>query len=74
MQFVGVLFTTDGRGEWVTDRWIGAAPAVMSVAVKRERGVKAKLPIVWMIYVPTLTYEGTSSGNERSPKGGWPLS
>ncbi|KAK3550515.1 hypothetical protein QTP70_000068 [Hemibagrus guttatus] len=44
-----------------TDRWIGAAAAVMqsmyrSVVVKKELSRKAKLSIYQSIYVPTLTY------------------
>lgn len=45
--------------EQETDRWIGAASAVMqklhrSDVEKRDLNVKATLSIYWSIYVPTL--------------------
>ncbi|KAG1932899.1 hypothetical protein F2P79_020886 [Pimephales promelas] len=59
--YLGVLFTSEGRMEQEIDRRIGAASAVMrsmyrSVVVKKELSRKAKLLIYWSIYVPTLTY------------------
>ncbi len=41
--YLGVLFTSEGRLEWEIDRWIGATSAVMW-SIDRS------------IYVPTLTY------------------
>ena len=60
-KYLGVLFTSDGRGEREIDRRIGAAAAVRtslyrSVVVKRELSRKTKLSIYRSIYVPTLTY------------------
>ncbi len=60
-KYLGVLFTSEGRMEWETDRWIGAASAVIwsmnrSVVVKKELSCKPKLSIYRSIYVPTLTY------------------
>ncbi len=59
-KYLEVLFTSEGRMEWETDRWIGAASAVIwsmyrSVMVK-ELSCKPKLSIYRLIYVPTLTY------------------
>ncbi|XP_058616632.1 uncharacterized protein LOC131530397 [Onychostoma macrolepis] len=60
-EFLGVLFTSEGRMEREIDRQIGAASVVMrwmyrSVVVKKELSCKAKLSIYRSIYVPTLTY------------------
>ncbi|KAK3552360.1 hypothetical protein QTP86_011286 [Hemibagrus guttatus] len=59
-KYLGVLFTSEGRMDRETDRWIGAPAAVIrsmyrSVVVK-ELSQKAKLSIYQSIYVPTLTY------------------
>ncbi|KAK3526897.1 hypothetical protein QTP86_003592 [Hemibagrus guttatus] len=59
--YLGVLFTSEGRMDREIDRWIGAVAAVMrsmyqSVVVKNELSQKAKLSIYQSIYVPTLTY------------------
>ncbi|KAK3534172.1 hypothetical protein QTP86_002515 [Hemibagrus guttatus] len=60
-KYLGVLFMSEGRMERETDRWIGAAAAVMQsmywfVVVKKELSRKVKLSIYQSIYVPTLTY------------------
>ena len=59
--YLGVLFTSEGKMEQEIDKQIGAASAVMrtlrqSVVVKRELSQKAKLSIYRSIYIPTLTY------------------
>ncbi|KAK0156508.1 hypothetical protein N1851_000177 [Merluccius polli] len=59
-EYLGVLFTSEGRMEREIDR-IGAASAVMRtlhgyVMVKRELSRKAKLSIYQSIFVPALTY------------------
>ncbi|KAK0156594.1 putative uncharacterized transposon-derived protein F52C9.6 [Merluccius polli] len=59
--YLGVLFTSEGRIEREIDRRISAASAVMrtlygSVVVKRELSRKAKLSIYQSIYIPALTY------------------
>ncbi|KAK0154091.1 hypothetical protein N1851_003835 [Merluccius polli] len=60
-EYLGVLFTNEGRMEREIDRRIRAASAVMrtlhgSVVVKRELSRKAKLSIYQSIFVPALTY------------------
>ncbi|KAK3527008.1 hypothetical protein QTP86_006386 [Hemibagrus guttatus] len=59
--YLGVLFTSEGRMDHEIDRRIGAAAAVMwsmyrSVVVKKQLSWKAKLSIYQSIYVPALTY------------------
>ncbi|TWW56187.1 hypothetical protein D4764_08G0001740 [Takifugu flavidus] len=59
--YLGVLFTSEGKMERKIDRRISAASVVMrtlhgSVVVKRELSRKAKLLIYRSIFVPTLTY------------------
>nr|XP_054604946.1 uncharacterized protein LOC129166520 [Nothobranchius furzeri] len=60
-EYLGVLFTSEGRRDREIDRRIGSASAVMrtlsrSVVVKREPSQKARLSIYLSIYVPILTY------------------
>jgi len=60
-EYLGILFTSEGKIDREMDRRIGAASAVMralyrSIVVKRELSRKAKLAIYRSIYVPTLTY------------------
>ena len=60
-QYLGVLFTSEGRMEQEIDRRIGVASAVLRalhrpVVVKKELSQKAKLSIYRSIYVPTLNY------------------
>ena len=59
LEYLGILFTSDGKLEREMDRWIGASSAVMrlllwSVVVKKELNWKAKLSIYWSIFVATL--------------------
>ncbi|KAK0135127.1 hypothetical protein N1851_029060 [Merluccius polli] len=59
-QYLGVLFTSEGKMEHEMDRRIGAASAVMWVlyqnVVKTEMSRKAKVLIYQLSYIPTLTY------------------
>lgn len=46
--------------EWEIDRWISEASAIMwtlsqSVVVKTELGTEVKMPVYWLMYIPTLT-------------------
>ncbi len=61
LKYLGILFISEGKMERETDRWIGAAAAViwtlyLIVVVKKELSRKAKLSIYQSIYVPTPTY------------------
>ena len=60
-KYLRVLFTSEGKMERETDRWIGAASAVLralyqSVMVKKALSRKVKLSIFQSIYVTALTY------------------
>ena len=59
-QYLGVLFTSEGKMEHEMDRRISAASAVMWAlyrnVVKTEMSRKAKVLIYQLSYIPTLTY------------------
>ena len=60
-KYLRILFASDGRREQETDRWIGAASAVVqtlyrSSVGKTELSQKARLSVYRSIFVPTLTY------------------
>ncbi|CAM1302115.1 Uncharacterised protein r2_g1194 [Pycnogonum litorale] len=60
-EYLGVVFTSDGRQDIELDTRIAAAGAVMrqlqrSVLLRRELGVKAKLAVFKSVFVPILTY------------------
>ena len=63
INYLRVLFTSEGKMEWEIDRRIGAVSAVSAVVrmlkrsvVKRKQSQKAKRSIYRSIYVQTLTY------------------
>lgn len=61
VRYLRVLFTNEERMELEIDKWKDVASAVrqilyQSVLVKRQLYQKAKIPIYWLIYVPTLIY------------------
>ncbi|CAM1312533.1 Uncharacterised protein r2_g2296 [Pycnogonum litorale] len=60
-EYLGVVFTSDGRRDIELDTRMSAAGAIMrqlqrSVLLSRELGVKAKLAVFKSVFVPILTY------------------
>ena len=69
-KYHGVAFTSDGRQDEELDTQIGKASAVMrtlhySVFMKREFSKKAKLSIFKTAFIPILTYDHESWGDDR---------